>query len=101
MYFSQISSFKQVAAETEDANCDESKAVGWNIKMACFDKCLLDCNGNNCGETAKPGDFPMRLMLTGSGPICASPVSGEEFNCETTGMILDDEGNVVDAFNMD
>ena len=69
--------------------------------MTCFDKCLMDCNGNNCGENAQPGDFPMRLMLTGSGPICSSPVSEEEFVCDTTGMILDDEGNPVDAFNME
>jgi hypothetical protein len=68
--------------------------------MTCFDKCLMDCNGPNCGETAQPGDFPMRLMLTGSGPICSSPVPEEEFVCKTTGMILDDEGNPVDAFNL-
>lgn len=43
----------------------------------------------------------MRLMLTGSGPICSSPVSEEEFVCDTTGMILDDEGNPSDAFNME
>jgi hypothetical protein len=93
-------SFKQVAANTEDADCDEDKALGWNIKMTCFDQCLLDCNGKNCGETVVAADPPhTRLMLTGSGPICASPVSEEEFFCDTTGMILDDYCNVIDAFN--
>mmetsp|Transcript_42776 Transcript_42776/g.70605 ORF Transcript_42776/g.70605 Transcript_42776/m.70605 type:complete len:223 (-) Transcript_42776:123-791(-) len=93
--------FKQVAAETGDVNCDDtnSTAAGSNIKMTCFDKCLLDCNGDNCGETAEVGDPPnTRLMLTGSGPICASPVSEEDFVCETTGMILDENGNMIDAF---
>ena len=36
-------------------------------------------------------------MLMGSGPIFASLVSEEEFVCDTTGMLLDDDGNVIDA----
>eukprot|EP00956_Cyclotella_meneghiniana_P031341 scaffold82036_cov82-Cyclotella_meneghiniana.AAC.3 len=86
--------FRQVASPESDVDCDTSRAIGWNVKMSCFNKCLVDCNGSNCGETATTSRT--RLMLTGSGPICASPVSEEDFSCETTGMILDDEGNVID-----
>ena len=90
--------FKQYAAKTEDAGCDESKSVGWNIKMTCFDKCLQDCNGINCGDWAEPYSFPMRLQLTGSGQICTEPVPDSEFGCETTGMILDEDGSAFDDF---
>ena len=86
--------FKQVASSESDTNCDMSRAGGWNVKMSCFNKCLVDCNGRNCGDTATTSRT--RLMLTGSGTICASPVSEEEFSCETTSMILDDEGDVID-----
>ncbi|KAL7550988.1 hypothetical protein ACHAWF_014194 [Thalassiosira exigua] len=81
--------FKQVAAMDGDANCDTSKAVGWNVKMSCFDQCLVDCNGIGCGETATVAGSRTRLMLTGSGPICAT---------QTTGMVLDENGDVVDTW---
>ena len=90
--------FKQYVAQTEDAGCDESKSGGWNIKMTCFDKCLQDCNGINCGDWAEPYSFPMRLQLTGSGQICTESVPDSEFSCETTGMILDEDGNAFDDF---
>ena len=66
--------------------------------MTCFDKCLQDCNGINCGDWAEPYSFPMRLQLTGSGQICNESVPDSEFSCETTGMILDEDGNAYDDF---
>ena len=66
--------------------------------MTCFDKCLQDCNGINCGDWAEPYSFPMRLQLTGSGQICTESVPDSEFSCETTGMILDEDGNAFDDF---
>ena len=92
--------FKQYAATSPDANCDETKALGTNVKMSCFDKCLQDCNGVGCGETAEPGSSMTRLQLTGSGPICDSPVSEEDFAlfCQTTGMIKNSDGEIVDDF---
>ena len=90
--------FNQVAAETADVNCDTSKAVGEGVKMACFDKCLQDCNGNNCGESMEPDSSITRLQLTGQGQICTDPVADEDFVCETTNMIKDAEGNLVDDF---
>lgn len=90
--------FKQIAAESADVNCDESKAFVTVVKMACFDQCLSDCNGPDCGKTAQPMDPPnTRLMLTGSGPICADPVAEEDFVCEFNAMKLID-GNVIDQF---
>jgi hypothetical protein len=40
----------------------------------------------------------MRLQLTGSGQICTEPVPDSEFDCETIGMILDEDGNAFDDF---
>jgi len=82
--------FNQVAADTGDVNCDQSRAIGGGVKMTCFDKCLQDCNGFNCGASMQPDSFITRLQLTGEGPICASPVSEEDFVCETTNMIKDE-----------
>lgn len=87
--------FRQVAADTADANCNVDKAVGYNVKLACFDQCLLDCNGLNCQDTTGPEQAFTRLMLTGEGPICDTPVAPEDFVCETTGMILDENGDVA------
>ena len=69
------------------------------IKLTCFDKCLQDCNGVNCGDTAQPDTGMTRLQLTGSGQICDAPVSEEELlaQCQTTGMIMED-GEFVDDF---
>ena len=69
------------------------------IKFTCFDKCLQDCNGVNCGDTAQPDTGMTRLQLTGSGQICDKPVSEEELlaQCQTTGMIMED-GEFVDDF---
>ena len=90
--------FKQFATPEADMGCNESSAVGFNIKMSCFNKCLQDCNGNNCGDTALPGSSVTRLQLTGSGQICKTPVSEEDFICLTTGMIKDSNGKIVDDF---
>lgn len=90
--------FRQYASEFADANCDESRSVGAMIKVSCFDTCLQDCNGENCGDMTEPGSTKTRLQLTGSGQICANPVSEEDFVCETTGMILDEGGNWIDDF---
>ena len=93
--------FRQVAAETADVNCDTSKAVGGGVKMACFDKCLQDCNGNNCGESMEKDSSITRLQLTGDGQICTDPVADKDFVCETENMIKDAEGNLVDDFTRD
>ncbi|CAB9507271.1 expressed unknown protein [Seminavis robusta] len=97
--------FKQWASDDADGNCNESLALGFNVKVSCFDKCLQDCNGNNCGDIALPGSATTRLQLTLTGSsaanlICATPVSEDEFVCETTGMIKDSDGDIVDDFEM-
>jgi len=93
--------FKQWASSNEDSDCnDDSFLKGWMIKFTCFDKCLQDCNGVNCGETAQPDTGMTRLQLTGSpGQICDAPVSEEELlaQCQTTGMVMED-GKFVDDF---
>jgi len=68
------------------------------IKFTCFDKCLQDCNGVNCGDTAQPDTGMTRLQLTGSGQICDKPVSEQELlaQCQTTGMIMEDDEFVDD-----
>ena len=92
--------FKQWASTDPESDCDDTSALkGWNIKFSCFDKCLQDCNGVNCGDSAQPDTGMTRLQLTGSGEICDSPVSEEELlaQCQTTGMIMED-GTFVDDF---
>ena len=92
--------FKQWASTDPESDCDDTSALkGWNIKFSCFDKCLQDCNGVNCGDTAQPDTGMTRLQLTGSGQICDAPVSEEELlaQCQTTGMVMED-GKFVDDF---
>jgi len=89
--------FKQYASQNANDMCNPASR-GQNVKMSCTNKCLQDCNGVDCGDTALPDSGNTRLMLTGSGQLCASPVADEDFVCETTGMIKDSNGNFVDDF---
>eukprot|EP00462_Mataza_sp_D1_P026430 CAMPEP_0175148436 /NCGR_PEP_ID=MMETSP0087-20121206/16625_1 /TAXON_ID=136419 /ORGANISM="Unknown Unknown, Strain D1" /LENGTH=361 /DNA_ID=CAMNT_0016433893 /DNA_START=165 /DNA_END=1246 /DNA_ORIENTATION=+ len=82
--------FKQYGG---DQNCDDSKALGTNIKQACVGQCLPDCNGDGCGlpggervENVDGIDRQTYLALRGS-PRCKNMVSAEEYSCPTTGMI--------------
>ena len=79
--------FLQVAGETAEAGCDVSKALGSNIKEACFDKCMPDCNGDGCGSTTTVGEAKTLLTLLGDGQICAEVKSDAKYSCNTTGMV--------------
>jgi len=46
----------------------------------------------------EPDSSITRLQLKGQGQICTDPVADEDFVCETTNMIKDAEGNLVDDF---
>eukprot|EP00440_Ansanella_granifera_P021161 gb/GFBE01022976.1/.p1 GENE.gb/GFBE01022976.1/~~gb/GFBE01022976.1/.p1 ORF type:complete len:209 (+),score=34.68 gb/GFBE01022976.1/:1-627(+) len=79
--------FRQYASEASNPSCDESLALGTNIKEACFDECKADCNGPGCGETTTLEQSQTRLALLGEGQICAQPQAAANYSCATTGMI--------------
>eukprot|EP00931_Biecheleriopsis_adriatica_P098236 TRINITY_DN72172_c0_g1_i1.p1 TRINITY_DN72172_c0_g1~~TRINITY_DN72172_c0_g1_i1.p1 ORF type:complete len:204 (-),score=15.26 TRINITY_DN72172_c0_g1_i1:147-758(-) len=84
---SQCLCFNQLASVAANPTCDESAAEGTNIKEACFNKCMPDCNGPNCATDPNYAGTPTALKLTGSGDICAQPVSDADYFCDTTGMV--------------
>ena len=79
--------FTQYASMTPDGRCDGSMSLGHNVKEACLDECMADCNGIGCGETATLESSHTRLSLFGEGKICAAPLAEAEYSCPTTGMV--------------
>jgi len=84
---SQCLCFQQLASVAANPTCDESAADGSNIKEACYNQCMPDCNGPNCASDPNYDGRPTALKLTGSGAICSQPVSDADYFCDTTGMI--------------
>jgi len=77
--------FKQYASNQADAGCNATRSLGANVKESCFNSCLQDCNGPNCGATATESET--KLKLVGSGTICEQEVPEDQYSCETTGMM--------------
>lgn len=94
---SQCLCFNQLASVAPNPTCDESAAVGSNIKEACYNQCMPDCNGPNCASDPNYAGNPTALKLTGSGAICAQPVSDADYFCDTTGMVGGPANPSVDA----
>ncbi len=90
--------FTQYASMTPEGRCDGSMSLGHNVKEACLDDCMADCNGVGCGETATLESSHTRLSLFGQGKICAAPLAEGEYSCPTTGMVrLDGQRDRADA----
>eukprot|EP00929_Paragymnodinium_shiwhaense_P113332 TRINITY_DN815_c0_g1_i8.p1 TRINITY_DN815_c0_g1~~TRINITY_DN815_c0_g1_i8.p1 ORF type:complete len:293 (-),score=61.25 TRINITY_DN815_c0_g1_i8:245-1123(-) len=71
---------------------DAAKNVGYNIKEACSDKCMKDCDAPNCEFTHPAGKFDITRLKLDAGfdgeLVCPPEIyyADADFRCDTTAM---------------